>query len=316
MKHDIVLIQTPFTFNVPQAGISYLKSNIEKHGYTCKIIDWNFKIFKLLKTHYDEHNNVGDDVGDRMNMIWLFKIIPKYLNKGIFSNTLKQLILENISIWLDELKQLNPKYIGFSIFNHKYLIQYFNLINEPIKNKFPDTKFVIGGTGLFLDDSIQQDIEKLNLFDYFIYGDGEDSVIELLNDNYQTKNLEEYPYPDYSDYVDHLNMNWIPINISRGCVNNCTFCFKKYKGYTYKNPDHVIKELRYLNEKYEPVVFAFDDYLINGHKPKFIKLLDNIIEYNKTTNHQVKWHAHFSCFKKMKKIFYYIKNLETPIVLQ
>ena len=91
----------------------------------------------------------------------------------------------------------------------------------------------------------------------------------------QSVELDQLPYPDYSDYVEQLESVrtfpefdvWIPMESSRGCWwgerQQCTFCGFNTMELTYrhKSPERVLDELRYLCERYGDKV-TFSDNII------------------------------------------------------
>jgi radical SAM superfamily enzyme YgiQ (UPF0313 family) len=295
-SYDIILLQLPYNFVTPVPGIASLKSNIEKHNFKCKIIDLNYKTIQLFKHKYDLKNI--------LTYKWLDVVSTKITDGDKINEEDKKIFQDIFPIWLDEINQYKPKFIGLSVLNVMNLIPFFDIFKDFLIKKCPDSKFVIGGSGLFLNGTADKYLKEQNFIDYFIYGDGEDAIIKLLNDDYESineyqkiTNLDDYPFPDYTDYPKETleNLEWLSVISSRGCVRSCNFCWRKYKGFNIKNPDLVIQEMIEIHEKYKPTKIIFDDSLINADRLKLNCLLDNIINYNKTIDNPILWNGNFAC---------------------
>jgi anaerobic magnesium-protoporphyrin IX monomethyl ester cyclase len=275
MKYDIVIIILPFLKNMDQIGPALLKANIIKHGYTCKIINWNYKIFSEIKNKDIEHRNL------------------KYYTK-------------EISLWIDEIKQYNPKYIGLSLCHIRFSDDIFKYMIKPLKNNFLNSKFVVGGSCFFIDD-FKSTYIKNNPSHYVVIGDGEDAIVQILKtDTWDNniglnviKNLDNYPAPDYSDSPSLMKT----ITFSRGCFNNCKFCNTPHSSVRYRSPLNVVKELVDIWKKYKKSSFIFTDSLINSNRKKLEELCNLIIEYKKQKKlpENLNLVAFMYCFKENER---------------
>lgn len=115
------------------------------------------------------------------------------------------------------------------------------------------------------------------------------------------KNMDNIPFPDYDLFPMEIYLNnpvgyvnkdkWegglcisndvpksININVTRGCPYKCKFCYCDYlgPGYRHRSPQHILKEMDFLNEKYGVTYFlwADDESLINT---KFIHEFCNLM---------------------------------------
>ena len=50
-----------------------------------------------------------------------------------------------------------------------------------------------------------------------------------------------------------------PVLSSRGCINNCSFCYRMEKGIRMRSIENLFKELEFINSKYGVTYFIFDD---------------------------------------------------------
>ncbi|MBR9705311.1 B12-binding domain-containing radical SAM protein [Candidatus Pacearchaeota archaeon] len=148
---------------------------------------------------------------------------------------------------------------------------------EELKKIYPNALHVAGGPHVhfYKEDS-------LKLFDTLILGDGEESIIQLVNDyiNGSIKRIYEqsekidinkYPIPKRhylpQSAVSRENLLTLrntpnfdkllstTVIFSRGCTHSCSFCampsMKKYNpGVRYKNPENVKEEIEYLKKEF------------------------------------------------------------------
>jgi len=303
-KYDIVIIILPFIYVRPQIGTALLKSNIEKYGYTCKIIDWNYKLFEI-----SGNNDFGK---------WMQVVASSY-NKDI--NNAIEILEENISSWLDEIKQYNPDYIGLSINFTKFIEPLYEYILKPIREKFYDKKIIAGGGSISLEDlDIGKKLVEQKYIDWFVKGDGEDAIITILKNNKwdnntglnRIKNLDDYPNPDYTDTLKNKYNIQVPIITTRGCIKNCKFCFDVFKGAYRRSPINIALEMVKLCEQFDTPFFIFNDSLSNSNTEHLIELTTYMIEYKNRglLPSDLKWDCNMCCLpqKDNHKIMY--KNVK------
>ncbi len=87
--------------------------------------------------------------------------------------------------------------------------------------------------------------------------------------------LDRLPHPDFSLLKGGLqrvaNMRIIPVQTSRGCPFDCSFCSVTGmfgKGYRYRSTDHIISELRKHNEPGNFVFFYDDNFTANKKRAR------------------------------------------------
>src|SRR5258707_8321716 len=180
------------------------------------------------------------------------------------------------------------------------------LLARHIKEQNPQARIVIGGANV---DS-EMGVEFMNGFpwvDYVVHGEAEKSFPFLLNqiasgrvservpgvsirqdgrvlpgdsDAVPIVNLNETPTPDYSDYIQQLELSGfrsrVPLNLyfesSRGCwwgaKHHCTFCGLNGTTMAFRKKDaaRVYSEILELAEKYRCLsLFATDNILANEY---------------------------------------------------
>ncbi len=304
-NHDILLLLFPiFSKNYPPIGLSYLKSFLYSKGINSHIIDFNIRLYNLLKDDFSYLYNEKDESFDTTENV-----------SAIMSSFLDSYINE----WISEILQYDPKIIGVSLISRRNEIV-SNKVLKKIKEIRPDIKIIYGGprTKIASDKFLNQ-----NIANYIIGGEGEvelhNLVTQLLSNQYNShnpskikhtksqdkpiykeckdhiSNLDLLPFPDYSDFDFNLyESNLIPILFSRGCIGNCSFCNIGYfwKGFRHRSGRNVYEEMVFQSQKYTINNFIFLDSLINGNVSELEKLCDLIIDNNNnfhwTANYRIK----------------------------
>ena len=229
-------------------------------------------------------------------------IIATILNKSGFK--VKAYAEDLVALDFNEIKDADL--VGISSITSTSTRSY-KLINE-IKKINPDVPIVMGGAHpTFLPEEAIE-----NGSDYAVRGEGEKTIIELINaiegkcaledvdglsfkkdgkfihnkDRELIENLDDMPFPDWSLLENHKEINYIPIQTSRGCPYGCKFCsvIKVFgRKYRFRSVDSVIAEIKYFLKTFEGTkakrVFFYDDNF-SANKTRTKNLLKKIIEQN------------------------------------
>jgi len=181
----------------------------------------------------------------------------------------------------------------------------YKIISE-IRKINPTIPIVMGGPHpTFLPDEVLE-----NGADFAVRGEGEKTILELIDalegkinffdvdglsfknngnivhnkDRELINNLDEIPFPDWSLIENSDQINYIPIQTSRGCPYNCKFCtvVKVFgRKYRFRSVDSVIAEIKYLLKTFEGTkakrIFFYDDNF-SANKKRTKSLLRKIIE--------------------------------------
>ena len=108
-----------------------------------------------------------------------------------------------------------------------------------------------------------------------------DDVIINTSQREQIANLDEIPFPNYN--LVEMERYLIPahkapyfrldprhtrykgslvdIKTSRGCTNNCSFCYRHMKGIRHHSAEYVIRHMKYLQDTFKAVFFNISDEL-------------------------------------------------------
>lgn len=181
----------------------------------------------------------------------------------------------------------------------------YKLINE-IKKINPDVPIIMGGAHpTFMPEEVIE-----NGSDYAVRGEGERTILELIDaiegkinfedvkglsfkkdgnfihneDRELIENLDELPYPDWSLLENHEEINYMPIQTSRGCPYNCRFCsvIKVFgRKYRFRSVDSVIAEIKHLLKIFEGTkakrIFFYDDNF-SANRKRVKSLLNKILD--------------------------------------
>ncbi len=195
---------------------------------------------------------------------------------------------------IDHASELEADIYGFQL----NIVNYWQVqsIVKKIKDRDPKVITVFGGP--FLASLSERILQNEAMFDFVVIGDGEYTVLELLQNLENKKsdfseitglvwrnssglviknekrsvdeNLDVFPFParDFLEkaMVDGKLVESIRISTSRGCVASCNFCcvnlynkVQKGRSWRGRSPKHVVDELEYLAKNYGAKVFNFAD---------------------------------------------------------
>ena len=265
----------PDIYNLyPDNGLALLAQVLINSGYGAKILD--FCTVSCYKTFFKENKKKIDYLQSQINMN-----ILDFKNRNKIKQELSKILLESeegvINQIFNEIKSFKPDFIGFKIWVGFGTPGSFRIAKR-IKQKFPNIKIIGGGpqAGIFKEDIMKYAPQ----FDYIIYGEGEESLPQLLsaiksghgfekissliyNDGQIKVNLKgdyidisKIPFPCYDTEVyPAMAEDKIKIFIfeeSRGCPNSCYFCIHPRKmgnRYRIRDINIVMQELELTSKK-------------------------------------------------------------------
>lgn len=283
---DIVLLTLPkMEIRAPLIGPAALKSIAEKNGWTVKTIDLNIDLYKRLRTEVPQ---------------WWIQNDWTFMDDQLFNEAWDNHIESIAHEWCENIKSLNPKYVGITILSD-WTERIANSFIELLISYIPDTKIILGGPGAM--PYYGPSMLKKNKIDAFIQGEGELSFIEYLkgNLNYPGINhnlatsivdMDSLPFPNYADFnlkeysatwwqpeKEPTGCSWLYITGSRGCVKRCTFCNVGtiWPTFLSKSGKTIAAELKYYVETTGVTKYYFTDSLLNGNVQVLEEMVDNII---------------------------------------
>ena len=283
-KEKILLVLLPFWAPLtPPLGISCLKSFLRKHGYDVKTIDVNieqgmweihWKYMSVLSKFIPEEKTgnfymVGYDVYMNHLMAHI-----NFVNKGNYINLVKELVLKNFFIDIDDsqviklnsivalfyselnkyliglLEREKPTIFGISVYNTNLAASLFAA--RLVKEKYPHVKTVMGG-GIFADQlsydspNFKLLLEKTPYIDKIIVGEGELLFLKFIRGELsETKKV--FTLEDIEGTILNINSAELPdfsdfnieayphlaTYISRSCPYQCNFCSETVQWGNYR----------------------------------------------------------------------------------
>lgn len=292
---DIVICSLPpTTLTEVSSAPAILKACVRQAGFTAKTIDLGQRMYVNV---LNRDRNLFDRAHD-------------FFFPAIKLSSLDKDDLSIINRWVDDsvtaILAEEPKHVGlsvFSVFTHKATY----LIAKRIKEVAPHVKIVIGGRSvdntagqMIIDLDLPADAEDYNLMlgeylykhrliDRVVIGDGEEQLVDYLNNVQLLKPFADVyyaPIPDYDDYnLDdyfYIGKPSLMVTGSKGCVRQCEFCDiqSKFGKFRYRDGLHVANEMIQLKEKYGISHFGLTDSLANGSLKALTSMLDRLVEYN------------------------------------
>lgn len=199
----------------------------------------------------------------------------------------------------DLFKKINtfkPDMVGLTSPSRGYMIAY-NLIRE-IKKQY-NIPIIIGGPHA---STIEEQILEDTPADYAVMGEGEYTILDLVNEVYPSKikglmwrdkgkivknpyrdwieDLDSLPFPTYGKFeVDQLIERRIPIVSSRGCPFLCNFCLAyKVMGRKFRkrSAENVVAEIEHwYKQGFKEFEFSDDNFTFDIERAE--KICDLII---------------------------------------
>lgn len=148
--------------------------------------------------------------------------------------------------------------------------EFYNILRN-LRLIYPDAKHIAGGPHINIFPE-----QCSSLFDTIVLGEGEESIIKVIDDilnsrpnpvykQHQYIDLDLYPYPDRK-YLpktavastgilpgENFNLLGTEVVFSRGCPGNCYFCANKRLNFgpiRFRSPELVTEEIEYLKREY------------------------------------------------------------------
>lgn len=274
----------------PPAAAAALMACAKKVEWDCKVFDFNLFLNKQVST----------DTWTELESYWRCRRLD-------LTPETESELARVYNLFVADIKEYDPDLIGVSVFTRMSVMCAWRILHQ-IKDNF-ECKVVIGGNGAFAwpgglpalnthnmsAATFAEFAIDLKLIDYYVLGDGELALMNLLqgvtdypgingNPHKQIKDLESLPHPDYQgiepeNYL-YTHEPGIYITASRGCVRNCSFCNvpSLWPKYTNRTAEDVVAEIINGKKKFDTNIFHFTDSLINGNMKYWRKLNQLLIE--------------------------------------
>jgi len=293
--------------NAPTAGAGVLKAHLLEEGFSAEVVDLNIDLYRFLEKLGTHQEHFFD------NEVYFSNQPSDPINEDFekFYENHKEWFMG----WIEKIKEKDPKWVGMSLLS-AFSLSASMKFSQLIKEHLPHIKIVWGGTNV-QHGGFFAPIHN-GFLDYFIKGDAERSLPELLKGNTEYKginNIDEFdeviPFdislpPNYDDidwskYEDIYFNKPAYITASRGCVRKCTFCndWQIWPTYRMKSPKKIAEDLDRLKGLYGRNTFLFTDSLINGSLTNFRQTLEEIKKVKEKYHPRTfTWSSHFICRPK------------------
>ncbi|MCG2712661.1 MAG: B12-binding domain-containing radical SAM protein [Candidatus Omnitrophica bacterium] len=295
MGKTVLINCPPWGVVMPPLGVAYLSSYLKSKGKEVEIFDLNLDLYKKA--------------GTKQRLFWELDTINKMPPVDIAKNLYKD-FKEEIYLFVDKLAPFSI--VGFSA-NNLISTTFAGVVAGMIKIKYPEKIIVLGGPGCFY--SWDRKAVPKDAVDFFVIGEGE-QVLERFIDYFSNtenpapqnlkipgllhnntvkkqkfypaafvKDLDSIPFPDFKEF-DLSQYNYekkyrpLPMLMSRGCINRCSYCIDWYmcSNFRVRKPENIITEIEHHAKLYGITHIEFNDLLCNGnltHLEKFCDLLVN-----------------------------------------
>lgn len=290
----IIITSVPWTDTAsPLMAPAILKGSLKKYGIESLALDLNAEIRNWVLAH-DQKDG-----------------LLKFMITGEIQRSARNAVKDFIDRMANRILEHRPDWVAISLLT--YLSQNSGKwLCFRLKQLAPDIKIVAGGPGISValkgTERWGESMHRQKLIDYWLAGDGEKSLPELLlgtidpsktntPDWEQLEDLNALPLPDFDDYDWSLySLKRVSIVGSRGCVRKCTFCdiHEHWSKYQWRSGENIFQEILHQKTKYGINIFSFNDSLINGNQQEYRTLIRLLSEHN--TNHpddKIKWAGSF-----------------------
>ena len=277
----------------PPISTAIVCNVIKQAGHPVEALDLNIKFFNYL-----EDSEKFYDLDD----VWA--------GERPITKEEKLSIEKFISEYETEIGKYDRVFI--SVFG-SWCHMFTEMVCKFIRKQLPNIEIVLGGQGVLTATigknakHFGQIMKDAGLCDTFITGEGEKTIVEVLNKNLdvpgvnnvdfkQLNELDNLPFPDYGFYhldeYDYLNEEKeVFIVGSRGCVRRCTYCdvARYWPNFRFRSGENLATEMISHYEHHGIKRFYFTDSLINGSIKAFHDMCNQLAEYNDKHNVGFKW---------------------------
>jgi len=243
---------------------------------------------KVLFVSSRENTNMDNDSYPRLGILLMGTLLKNLGHEVRIVHSISDKV--DVFKFRDLLKEYQPNIVGFTLTT--FQVKWTKVLTEEVKRWNKSCKVVIGGPH---PSAVKEEIFKdFSFIDYSVIGEGEPLIKFLLEGNVKggiidrkevVEDLDSLPFPDLS-LVDVFNfagpypigkLPSIQIMGSRGCPQNCTFCFKY--SYSRKVRYHSVNYVLELIEYYKKLgikEIGFLDDTLNLNQNWLRSLLEGI----------------------------------------
>ncbi len=313
MVSKTVLINCPpWGVVMPPLGIAYLAAYLKSKGKEVDIFDLNLDLYKKADA--------------KQRLFWeldmINKVPPVDIAKNLYADFKKE-----IDLFIDQLEPF--AIVGFSA-NNLISTTFAGIVAGLIKVKYPEKIIILGGPGCF--HSWDRKAVPKDAVDFFVIGEGEEVLEQFIDCFSNTGNsafhelkipgllhnntlkrkkfypatfvrdLDSIPFPDFKEF-DLSQYNYgkkyrpLPMLMSRGCINRCSYCIDWYmcSNFRVRKPENIVAEIEHHAKLYGTTHIEFNDLLCNGNLAHLEKFCDLLIK----AKTDIRWISYAAIRKNM-----------------
>lgn len=292
-KKSVLLVNLPpWGVDTPYLGIASLASYLNKNRIPTQVFDFNIELYNLVPSEY--------------KYLWGMNYSSWWKNKFSF---IKDKIGPHIYALMERLLYFPHKIIGFSLpsnWSYTILEEIVRKIKERDKNKI----IILGGISISIKEQRFEILKRIEKYiDYCIIGEGEKALYEIVKNIFEKKeddikkikgvltkdtffsdgekaeieSLDELPFPSFEEFdlEKYTAKGSLPIEFSRGCIGNCSFCDFKIISprFKKKTASYIFNQIKYYIEKYGINHLTVVDPALNSDIKTLEELCDLLIKY-------------------------------------
>ena len=276
---DVTLVQPPaWSVALPPLGLAYLSRFVRAFGFRARVLDLNIEFYRETPVE--------------LRHLWGLEAIKLWASEkavlgspGGFEGMAER--------WLPRILEDRAPLVGFSCTIGS--IGLVRILARKIREVAPEQRIVVGGPGIFFEE--HRRYFPPELIDGFVVGEGEEALLDLLRcagseDWYGIpgylpngrpgavtphravcRHIDDIPFPDFTEFdLSRYTSSQLPIIMSRGCVNRCSFCndHRQYPKFRFRDPVAVVDEVEAHHNRYAVKWLHFNDLLVNG-SPRMLR---------------------------------------------
>ncbi|MBI4846199.1 MAG: B12-binding domain-containing radical SAM protein [Candidatus Omnitrophica bacterium] len=311
----IILVNTPpWGTAMPPLGVAYLATYLKSKGIDIDTFDLNLELFL--------------NSGDKEKVFWGLDAINKIPVQTIANN-----IFSSFMPYLEKFFSFTAKYdlIGFSA-NNLISTTFAGILAEHIRKRYPEKIIILGGPGCF--HSWDRSVVPQGSVDFFVIGEGEETLHQLICvlrsgidknggsepipgviDNRtgkkqrfiprrEIRDINSIPHPTFEEfsftkYESFPGYHPLPMLMSRGCINECSFCIDCYMSspFRMRAAGNIVEEIKYHKNRYGITHVEFNDLLCNGNIYQLEQFCDLMIRESL----DIRWISYAAVRKNMSE---------------
>ncbi len=312
MSKTVLINCPPWGVVMPPLGIAYLSAYLKSKGKKVELLDLNL----------DLHSKANADQRLLWELDTINKVAPIEIAKSLYSNFKKE-----ICFFVNKLEPFSI--VGFSA-NNLISTTFAGIISGLIKEKYPQKIIILGGPGCF--HSWDRKAVPKDTVDFFVIGEGEEVLEKFIDFFSQEKkfsfekleipgllynktrkrrkfypavpvnDLDLIPFPDFKEFdLNRYNKDQkyrpLPMLMSRGCINRCSYCIDWYMclNFRVRKPEYVINEIEYHVKNYGITHIEFNDLLCNGNLAHLERVCDLLV----ASEADIRWISYAAIRKNM-----------------